>query len=228
MAGKPSKRSGTRARSEQTRAAILRAAMEEFAQEGVAGARTDHIARAAGVNKALLYYYFRDKETLYGAAIDQVFSGLKERLLPVLDSALPPREKLLAYAGTHFDYVAQSNTVPRMVAREMMRAGRGGSPHLRNIVERYLRPIHGRLRHMLTAGIESGDFRPFDVDQFIVSMVGLIVFYFMSSPMLRELSGNDPLAPARIAARKQAVLEMIAAASAPAARAQRSKMRGKA
>ena len=48
----------------------------EFSREGVAGARTDAIARAAGVNKALLYYYFKDKETLYGAVLDQVFGGL--------------------------------------------------------------------------------------------------------------------------------------------------------
>ena len=40
------------------RASILRAAMAEFAEQGVAGARTDAIARAAGVNKALLHYYF--------------------------------------------------------------------------------------------------------------------------------------------------------------------------
>ncbi|HLX75931.1 MAG TPA: helix-turn-helix domain-containing protein, partial [Terriglobales bacterium] len=60
-------RLGSRGRPEQTRAAILKAAMAEFAQEGVAGARTDAIARAARVNKALLYYYFKDKEALYGA-----------------------------------------------------------------------------------------------------------------------------------------------------------------
>ena len=89
-----------------TRDAILQAAIQEFAGEGIAGARTDAIARAAGVNKALLYYYFKDKETLYGATLDYVFSGLAARLRVALDAPLPPREKVLAYVTAHFDYVA--------------------------------------------------------------------------------------------------------------------------
>src|SRR3977135_3866144 len=89
-------KSGSRGEPEKTRAAILKAALEEFAHEGVAGARTDEIARSAGVNKALIYYYFKDKEGLYAAALEQVFSGLHERVATVLQGAdLPPRERLL-------------------------------------------------------------------------------------------------------------------------------------
>src|SRR5579859_4554443 len=101
-------RLGSRGQPEQTSAAILDAAMREFAHEGLAGARIDAIAREAGVNKALLYYYFRDKESLYGAVLDRVFSGLLRQVSAPLDSSLLPREKLLAYAGAHFDYIASS------------------------------------------------------------------------------------------------------------------------
>jgi len=99
-------RLGSRGRPEQSRAAILQAAVREFACEGIAGARTDAIARSAKVNKALLYYYFKDKEDLYGAVLDQVFGGLVACVGGVLSRDLPPREKILAYAGAHFDYVA--------------------------------------------------------------------------------------------------------------------------
>src|SRR6476620_12092718 len=94
-------RLGSRGKPEQSRAAILKAAVREFAREGVAGARTDAIARAAGVNKAFLYYYFKDKDTLYGAVLDQAFGGLTSTLLKILDLDLPPRKKILAYAGGH-------------------------------------------------------------------------------------------------------------------------------
>jgi len=57
----------------------------EFAQEGLAGARVDAIAEAAGVNKALLYYYFRDKESLYGAVLDRFFEPLLDRVMKVCD-----------------------------------------------------------------------------------------------------------------------------------------------
>src|ERR1700738_1866835 len=90
-------RMGSRGQPEESRAAILKAAAKEFAEHGIAGARTDAIAREAGVNKALLYYYFKDKETLYGAVLDNAFSGMKASVFEVLDSDLPVREKMLAY-----------------------------------------------------------------------------------------------------------------------------------
>src|SRR5277367_1172873 len=92
-----SARYGTRGRPEKSRAAILRAAVAEFAEHGIAGARTDAIAQAARVNKALLYYYFKDKDALYEAVLDHVFSGLRDRVMPVLESELPPRRKMLGY-----------------------------------------------------------------------------------------------------------------------------------
>src|SRR5215470_13930703 len=83
-------RMGTRARPEQTRQAILNAALREFAREGLAGARTDAIARAAGVNKALISYYFGGKNGLYSATLDHVFSQLVRVLNEVLDQELRP------------------------------------------------------------------------------------------------------------------------------------------
>src|SRR5471032_860970 len=66
-----------------SRSAILEQAIAEFATLGVAGARTAAIAEAAGVNKALLYYYFKDKESLYSAALHTVFIGFVEDVLPL-------------------------------------------------------------------------------------------------------------------------------------------------
>src|SRR5919109_5564125 len=97
-------RLGSRGQPEESRTAILQAAIREFSREGIAGARTDAIARAARVNKALLYYYFKDKESLYGAVLDEVFGGLTTTVMKVLTQELPPREKILLYAGAHFDY----------------------------------------------------------------------------------------------------------------------------
>src|SRR5919205_2071580 len=95
------RRMGSRGQPEESRAAILEAAALEFAEFGIAGARTDSIAREARVNKALLYYYFKDKETLYGAVLDDAFSGLKKAVFRALDSSLPPGEKIMAYAGAY-------------------------------------------------------------------------------------------------------------------------------
>src|ERR1700693_5203842 len=105
-AGKRPPRFGTRGQPEESRAAILKAAVGEFAEHGIAGARTDAIARAAHVNKALLYYYFKDKDALYEAVLDQVFSGMRAQVAPLLEGTLPPRQKVLNYVGAYFDSIA--------------------------------------------------------------------------------------------------------------------------
>jgi TetR/AcrR family transcriptional regulator len=203
---------GTRNQPEQTKAAILQAALVEFANMGLSGARTDAIAKAAAVNKALLYYYFKDKETLYGATLESVFAGLAAKLSAVLESALQPREKLLTFAGTYFDAVAANPLYPRLVQQEMMRAGTGLSPHIQRIVEKYQRPTFAKVMRMFDEGIRAGTFRKVDVFQFVPSMIAVIVFYFSSTPMLRAIMPGDPLSPERIAARRVAVLDFISAA----------------
>ncbi|MGA8493286.1 MAG: TetR/AcrR family transcriptional regulator [Terriglobales bacterium] len=205
-------RLGSRGRPEQSRAAILQAAVREFAHEGVAGARTDAIARAAKVNKALLYYYFKDKEALYGAVLDHVFGGLIAHVGEVLSRDLPPREKILAYAGAHFDYVASHPMYPPIVQSEMMGAGRGSANHLEPIVKKYFRPLFSRVAEVLRTGQAAGDFRPVDPLHFVPSMIAVIVFYFTSAPVMRVMTGKDPLNPVRVAARRRAVLDFISAA----------------
>src|SRR6267378_2220862 len=114
-------RMGSRGQPEESRATILQAAAQEFSKHGIAGARTDAIARAARVNKALLYYYFKDKEAIYQAVLDHVFSGLRDTVVPMLEGDLPPRQKVLNYLGAYFDYIAANPRFPRVVQGEWIR-----------------------------------------------------------------------------------------------------------
>jgi len=77
-------------RADLTRARILNAAVRQFSESGLAGARTEQIAEEAGVNKALLYYYFKSKEDLYAAALDAVFEGVRADSISVLGRMLRP------------------------------------------------------------------------------------------------------------------------------------------
>lgn len=205
-------RMGSRGQPEESRASILLAAAKEFAELGVAGARTDAIAREAGVNKALLYYYFRDKDTLYGAVLDDAFSGLKSAVFQVLDSDLPPREKILAYAGAYFDFIASNQLYPRLMQREMMRAKEGQSQQMDRLIKNYIQPIFLRVGALIQEGIKSRDFRAVNPAHFVPSMVAMIVFYFSGAPMIQKIVGFNPLTPERIAERRAAVLDFISAA----------------
>src|SRR5271167_3645404 len=208
----PVARMGTRGQPEESRAAILQAAAQEFAEHGIAGARTDEIAREARVNKALLYYYFEDKETLYAAVLDHAFSGLKETVFRVLDGDLPPREKMLAYVGAYFDFIASNQIYPRLMQREMMRAREGQSPQIDKMIKAYIQPIFARVGELIRRGAADGEFRPVNPVHFVPSMVAMIVFYFSNAPMMQKIVGFNTLTPERIAERRAAVLDFISAA----------------
>ena len=205
-------RLGTRGHPEESRAAILRAAVAEFAEHGIAGARTDSIAQAAHVNKALLYYYFKDKDALYEAVLDHVFSGLRDRVMPVLESELEPREKLLQYLGCYFDYIAANPRFPRVVQAEWMRVGPRGNPQMARIAREYFAPIYRRVAELLREGAEKGQFRAVNPMDFLPSMVGVIIFYFSTAPAMKTLLKTDPLSKKRIAERRKFVLEFVSAA----------------
>lgn len=205
-------RMGSRGQPQESRSAILQAAAQEFAQHGVSGARTDAIAQAAGVNKALLYYYFKDKETLYGAVLDDAFSGLKDTVFHVLDGPASPREKILAYVGAYFDFIASHRLYPMLMQREMMRAREGNSPHIDKVIKTYIQPIFVRVSQVMREGITAGAFRPVDPVHFVPSMVAMIVFYFSSAPMMQKIVGFNPMTAERIAERRAAVLDFISAA----------------
>ena len=205
-------RFGTRGQPEESRAAILKAAVAEFAEHGIAGARTDAIARAAHVNKALLYYYFKDKDALYAAVLDHVFGGLRDRVMPVLDSKLPPRQKMLEYLGTYFDYIAANPRFPRVVQAEWMRSGSKGSAPMQRVAKQYFRPIFQKLVEVLREGIAAGEFRAVNPMDFLPSVAAVIVFYFAAAPVMKTLLKVDPLSKQRIRERRAFVLDFISAA----------------
>jgi hypothetical protein len=137
-------------------------------------------------------------------------------------------------AAAHFDFVAQSPLYPRLVQREMMRAGRAGSPHIRRLVQNFMKPMQQRWIALLQAGMRSGEFRKVDPHNFVLSIVALNVFYFSSAPVVAEITHADPLSPAMVASRRRAVLDLVAAAlfreqrkrdSAPHSRNARGKKR---
>src|ERR1700721_641953 len=204
-------RLGTRGKPEESRSAILQAAVSEFAEHGIAGARTDAIAREAHVNKALLYYYFKDKDALYEAVLDHVFGGLRARVMPALESDLAPRQKMLEYVGAYFDYIAANPRFPRVVQAESMRAGTA-SRRMQRGAKEYFRPIFRKLSEVLRSGIAAGEFRAVNPMDFAPTLVGIIIFYFSAAPLMKMLMKIDPLSAERIRERRAFVLEFVSAA----------------
>jgi len=205
-------RRGSRRQPDASRKAILTAALAEFAREGLAGARVDSIADAAGVNKALLYYYFHDKETLYGATLENFFAPLHQRVMEVCDRPGSAGGRFLHYAREHFDSIAASPHHARIFMGELMSASRGGKTHLDRILTKYMLPIGMRVLALLQEGVESGEFRPVDPAQFVPTAIGSIVHYFLTAPLRQRFVKLMPMAELSLEDRRAAVLDFIAAA----------------
>jgi TetR/AcrR family transcriptional regulator len=206
----PKRSSHTSSKTEDSRAAILRAAISAFAEQGEAGARTDTIARAAGVNKALLHYYFGTKEALYGAVLEEVFTGLAERFRQVLQGPGTQGERLLRYYLAHFDHLADSSTFARLLGHELMRVRAGQPSRISQIVTLCFGPLHAALCATVAEGMESGELRRLEPGLVVLSLTGVNVFYFISAPFFREISGRDPRDPDMLARQRAALMDSAA------------------
>ena len=193
----------------ETRRKILDAALHEFAEEGYAGARTDHIARLARVNIALLFYYFKSKDQLYGAVLEKIFADWNAAVRKHLERGSDPRQKILKFVSEYFEFVAAAPARPRLVQQEMMRRGRSGSRHIRTLAQKYIQPVHRRMREVIQQGIRSGALRRLDAEHAAYSITAVINSYFANSPLITILGGRDPLAPTAVRRRKREVLRFL-------------------
>ena len=197
------------------RGAILRAATEEFALKGYAGARTEGIARAAGVKHTLLFYHFKTKEHLYHEVLEEIFSTWFERVSRALDREASAQERLLTYVNSYFDFIADCPLAPKLVQQEQLRQGGEGSERLRRMAEPYIRPVRRKLTTLLKEGISGGEFNELDVEQCIHSISGLIVYYFTNNLAVETLEGVELCPRRRIQARRKAVLDFVSKALFP-------------
>jgi AcrR family transcriptional regulator len=203
--GRRAPRGLRQARDLTTARRIVATAEQIFAEQGLAGARMDESARAAKVNKALLYYYFRSKEELYRFVLETLLSQLRAGVSAKSAGPLSPGKRLAALIDNFFDFVQRHPNYPRLVQRVMM--GRG--PNLEWIVSEYYKPLHVQLVGLIEEGISAGEFRRVDTRNTALTVVSIMVFYFSAAPVLSRILGHDPLQPREVAQRRKAVHDFL-------------------
>jgi TetR/AcrR family transcriptional regulator len=196
-------------RADLTRARILDAAIREFSENGLAGARTEQIAEAAGVNKALLYYYFKGKEELYNAALEAVVEAVRATSFAVLEADLPAGERFLGIVLNHFDRMYSNRGFQSLMQQEMIRLHNGESTAMGPIAEKLMRPLWARVQAVVEEGIAAGELIPVEWTQMIYAGLGANVFYFLSAPMTKWSQGFDPLDPAVLDSRRKVAIEYL-------------------
>ena len=179
----------------ETEQRILDAARTVFIRRGTAGARMQEIAREAGVNQALLHYYFRSKQRLSDAVFQQVASGLFPALVTTLGSDASLDEKIDRLVALYLEVLTQSPFLPGYLLSEMhhhpdrlpqMFAGAAGvNP------TQVLPQLLQRLGRQIDEAARAGTIRRIAPEQFVINIISLCVFPFAARPLIGVAFGMD-------------------------------------
>jgi AcrR family transcriptional regulator len=188
-------RTNTPPRDRDTEQRILDAANTVFIRRGTAGARMQEIAEEAGVNKALLHYYFRNKSRLGEAVFRRVAAGMFARLASILGGDADIETKVRQIVDVYFTQLSKVPYVPGYVLGELNQHP-DRAPQLLDIV-RQLRTnpdapdFIGTLSKQLARATRAGTIRPIPAEQFLVNLVSLCVFPFAARPMVAAVLQLD-------------------------------------
>ena len=201
------RRSAPGARSARTRAEILRAAEEIFSRRGFAATRLEDVAKRVGIRRASIVYYFKNKRALYEAVLQDVFSGLEERIEAALSAPEPLPRRIEACVSAWVEYVGSRPSFARLLLREVA----DGGDDRRAPIRRYTRPYFELIRKHV---IERRDptARPFrDVDpvHMASTIAGGSVFFAAAIPALVPEIDLDPTSPEQIAAQREQALRIL-------------------
>ena len=175
--------------SDTTKEKIIQAAHDVFIRKGMDGARMQEIADEAGINKALLHYYFHSKEQLF----KEVFYGILSKLIPGLilifkgEGSL--HDKIEAVIAEYDSFMFRNPFLPQFVLREINRDPDQLSGFMSDqgldfeLVEK-----------MINKAVEAGKVRPITFPHLFVNLIGMIVMPYVGRPLFqRKLFKNDPV-----------------------------------
>ena len=162
-----------------TRTRILAAAATEFGARGFSATSVDCIARRARVNKAMIYYHFDHKRALYAAILNEIYTGLGDRLRDVAARPLPPDERLDRLIDTLVHALDEGGPFLPMFLRELAEGGE----HLGRDELRLIAGIFATVTGVIADGVRAGAFRPVHPALAYFSLVGPLIMFRATAPV---------------------------------------------
>ena len=173
-----------------SRTAILDAGEHLFAQRGFAATTIKQIGVEAGVNSALLYYYFADKERLYGAVLQRVLDTLMREGGKVFATAQTPEEAIRGLVRVQGELLTSRPHVARLMARELVDHE---AAHVGGKLAQLAAGVFKRLCEMIQDGQRSGTLgSDFDPQFAAVSTIAQVIYFHIARPAVGILLGYGP------------------------------------
>jgi TetR/AcrR family transcriptional regulator len=194
------------ARSEATRASILKNAERLFAETGFDKTRLEDIAEAVGIRRASIVYYYRDKAEVYDAVLEGVFGNFRERLDAAFKTRGTLHERIEAAIAAWVDYVGERPSFARILLREIANGTAGvdsaAAPH----VLPYLPLVQAFIEDNKDQMDELRSIAPAHV---AATIAGATIFFVAGLPVLvGTTAGFDPLSSEHMAAHREEVLRI--------------------
>ena len=173
---------------ETTDTIILRAAREIFIEKGLAGARMQEIADAAGINKSLLHYYYRSKEQLFEAVFNQVFNELAPLLFMLLKDDSNLLDTIRNFFKIHLEFLRRNPRLPFFIIGEMERVPKLFSKIFSDKGVNVSALINEKVEKAVAAGL----IKPISGEELILNMISLSAFQFAAAPIFQSVVGTFP------------------------------------
>jgi len=196
---------------------ILEAAQKVFVKKGYAAARMEDIAKEAGINRALLHYYFRSKDKMFDLIFNQHFGELLGGLGGLIKSEMPFEERLKSIIALYHTKFTSHPDLPLFVIHELAQNPErlvtmisnlpGGSESTK---------LAAAFKAIVKNEVDSGRIRPIDGMQLLMNILALIIYPFIAKPVFKFVMNLDESQYKKMMdARQEQVFEFIMNALKP-------------
>ncbi|MBK6573358.1 MAG: TetR/AcrR family transcriptional regulator [Saprospiraceae bacterium] len=195
-------------KDDNTREKILEAARKVMIRKGHAGARMQDIADEAGINKALVHYYFRNKESLFELIFKEAFLILIPRMNEIFsDSSGDFFDKIRAFTHAYIDMVIRNPFIPMFVLNEI---NTNPDAFNKGLLSDFKKLPFGEFQNAIDRAIKEQKIKYIDPIQLVMHIMGMCVFPFLAKPMFKKLLNlNDKEYMAILEMRKREVADFV-------------------
>ncbi len=193
-------------KNQDTEGQILNAAKNVFQKKGMDGARMQEIADEAGINKAMLHYYYRSKQLLFEAVFSNAFSLLAPQLNKILNDDSSIEEKVKNFTSNYISFISKHPYLPNFIIQELNR----NPKFFEKIQKSAAFPTLEKFKSLVEEEVEKGILKPIDGEQLFINIISLNIFPFVATPLIKGfLKIDDKGFKQLMEQRKTAVSEFI-------------------